>query len=115
MAETIEVVNRRDGMIQIQVSQSATGNDGAIIADPGDGYRIQIISLVATLDTDGTLELLSADNPILELDMSARAPFAFRGTRQDPFLECNPSESLNLITAGGAAELTIRYKIAFGA
>jgi hypothetical protein len=113
MAITIgTAINRVDGTKQVSFSQSAAGAADEVVADPGDGYRIVVISILAAMSVAGTLALKSAANPITgAIDLGAGVPFGWKGSIRQPFVECNSSESLVLSTVTGASKGVIVYKI----
>ena len=105
-------VKRRDGSLQVSFSQSAAGAADELVADPGDGYRVVVISILASLSVAGTLALKSAANTLTgALDLGAGVPFGWKGSYRQPMAECNNSESFVLSMVIGAVKGILVYRI----
>lgn len=113
MAITIGTpIYRRDGTWQASISQSAPAAAEQLVADPGDGYVVQLISVIGTLDADGTVTFLSGAATLTgAMDVAAKTGIAWRGTKDSPFLEAGNSEALKVTTTGGSLRGTIVYRI----
>lgn len=113
MALTITpTVRRRDGTVQVMFSQSAAAAADEMVAAPGAGQRIVVISVLASLDVAGSFQLLSAANALTgAIALGAGVPFGWRGSVRQPMLECNANEALKLTTVTGKATGVLIYKI----
>ena len=105
-------IERRDKTLQASFEQSAAGATDELVADPGDGYRIVLISIIASMNAIGTMALKSGSDQMTgDMDLAAGVPWGFKGSVRNPFLECAPSEALILRTVTSAANGVIIYKV----
>lgn len=116
MAITIgtPVVRKIGGISQVSISQSAAASGETIVADPGDGFKVVLISLIGTLDADGTVKVVggaSGADLTGAFDIAGKTGLAWKGTLREPFLEAAPSEALKITTTGGAFRGVATYKI----
>jgi hypothetical protein len=111
MAITTEDVLRRDGVVQRSFAMSGAGTE-TLIADPGDGQRVAIINMLASLDVAGTLALLAGSTDIVApMPLAGGVPFAFRSNVRSPFLEAKSSEAVSIVTATGKASGVVSFRI----
>jgi hypothetical protein len=106
-------VSRRDGTVQVSFEQDAAGA-GTLVADPGDGVRVILVSFFVSLDASGSVKFTGGDTGDLcgDLSLGAGVPIGYRGNTRSPALEAAKSEALGITSVTGKASGWIVYRIA---
>ncbi len=98
-------IARPDGLTQRSFSQSAAGTADVLVADPGDGSRVILHSLVLSLSATGTALLVGLTGAF---DIVTGYPQELVGKQE---LYQADSTELALTTTAGAAKGYIVYDI----
>lgn len=110
MTLTVADIVRPDGLVSRSFVQSAAGTDAALIADPGAGYAVKIVSLVVSVDDlAGTLKLTSGSTDLTG-PMALEGAVWFQGSSRNPFMYGVASEAVGLVSTGGVAAGTIVFR-----
>lgn len=109
------VSNLNRTITQIVVTQAGAGSTD-LVAIPGAGLRIFVVSIVLILDAAGTVKFTEGTGPT---DLTGAIPvatnggFVVTGNGYDPVLQTNTANSkLSMVSATGKAFGWLRYFIA---
>ena len=92
------------------IDQAAAGTT-AVVAAPGAGYHIEVISYSLSMTPAGTYQWKSATTALTGNMPLGAAPFQAKGDSDNPVLVCAANEALNLVSVTGAADGNLVYQI----
>jgi hypothetical protein len=97
---------------QVAVTQGAAGSTD-LVAIPGAGIKIYVVSIVITLDAGGSIKFTEGTGPTDltgVIPVAANGGFVVLGDSEAPVLQTNTANSkLSIVTATGKAFGWIRY------
>lgn len=96
---------------RIPLSQGAAGTLVAVAA-PGAKKRIIVLGFSIALSVAGTAKWQSAANDKTgATNLNGGTPWSAFGRFEEPVIECNENEALNLVTVTGAGNGFLVYRI----
>lgn len=89
----------------VEINQGAAGTT-ELVAAPGEGRRICVVSYLVVLDGGGTFGFSGCSGDIPADDKSGAS---FAGSDKGPAFVCAPGEALSIVTTVGAAQGHLAY------
>lgn len=88
------------GLIQYATATRASAGTAALVAAPGAGFQIVVVSFTLGQSANTALAHFDTATTAIMGPLFATEPVALAGSRQDPLMTCDENEALNLVTDG---------------